>query len=69
MGKDKPAFSTSLMAGTIVLIYAYTYLTLGLFISGIVVGINGLVWSALAFQKYTLNKKQQGLVNQEEVNN
>ncbi len=50
-GKDKPAFSTSVMNAIIVTIIAVTMATLHLWFSVLTGSAIALVWTILAFQK------------------
>ena len=52
IGKDKPALSTSLITGTVMVIFAATYVTLHLWFSAISQLLTSLVWLTLAVQKY-----------------
>lgn len=56
-GKDKPALSTSLMTGTVLAIFALTYITLSLLLAGISTSLSSAVWFVLAVQKYLADKK------------
>lgn len=55
--KDKPALSTSFMTGTVLLIFAFVYWTLSLWVSTITTIITGFLWLTLAIQKILSNKK------------
>lgn len=57
LGKDKPAVSTSFMTGTVLLIFAFVYWTLSLWISTITTVITAILWLTLAIQKILTNKK------------
>jgi len=52
IGKDKPAFSSSLMTGTLIAIFGVTYATLGLWSSTVSSAACALVWFILALQRY-----------------
>jgi len=56
-GVDKPALSTSIMTGTLLLILGMTFATLFLFSSAISSFLVGGVWFILAIQKYRMDKK------------
>ncbi len=58
LGKDKPAFSTSLINGAVLMIFALTFATLSLWLTVIPTIIIGILWLVLAYQKYSLNKKK-----------
>lgn len=49
--KNKPALASSLVTGTFVLIIAFAFATLSLWLSTITSVINGTMWLILAFQK------------------
>jgi len=53
LSKDKPALSTSLMTGTVLVIFALTYLTLSLWTSAVTTFLTGALWFVLAIQKYS----------------
>lgn len=57
-GKDKPPLVTSLMTGTILVIYAFTYSTLHLWLSVASTGAVGLAWFTLAVQKVIAKSRQ-----------
>ena len=57
LGKDKPALSTSLMTGTVLVIFALVYLTLSLWTSAVTTFLTGTLWFILAIQKIISNKK------------
>jgi hypothetical protein len=50
--KQKPPVSSSLLTGTFLLIFALTYVTLGLWLSVIFGTILALTWLTLALQAY-----------------
>lgn len=52
LSKDKPALSTSLMTGTVLVIFALTYLTLSLWTGAATTFLTGVLWFTLAIQKY-----------------
>lgn len=58
-GKDKPAFSTSLITSTTIFVYVFTYSTLSLWVTSASVFSTGVFWTILAYQKYKLNKKEK----------
>lgn len=57
-GKSKPALSSSIITGSILLIFALTYLSLGLWFSTIASIATSASWWILAFQKYQQIKKK-----------
>jgi uncharacterized membrane protein len=57
-GKSKPALSSSIITGSILLILALTYLTLGLWFSTLASIATSANWWILAFQKYQQIKKK-----------
>ncbi len=56
-GSDKPALSTSLLTGSILLTFAVVYTTLSLWASVFAISLNIALWLVLAVQKY---RQQQG---------
>ncbi len=60
LGKDKPAFTTSLITATVIFVYVFVYASLSLWVTGISVGSTGIFWAILAYQKYKMNKKRGG---------
>lgn len=56
LGKDKPAFSTSLLNAVIVGIIVGCMLTLGLWFSAATGLITATIWAILAIQKYRINR-------------
>lgn len=57
LGKDKPALSTSLMTGSLLIVFAFVYASLFLWVGGVSAFLVGLGWFVLAFQKW--QQKQQ----------
>lgn len=51
LGKDKPAFSTSLMTGLVLTIFTATYATLSLKYTTVTTGVSAALWLVLAAQK------------------
>lgn len=51
LGKHKPALSTSLLTGTVLLVFAMTYLTLSLWFAAITTTLTATLWYVLAVQK------------------
>lgn len=58
VSNHKPAFSTSVMTGTILAVFGLTYATLELALSSIVALTVAALWYVLAYQKY---KQMRGL--------
>lgn len=56
-GKDKPALSTSLITGAILLAFAFSYMALSLLFSTVTSIVMSLSWFILAYQKYKQIKK------------
>lgn len=50
--KHKPALTTSVLTGSVLLLFTFTYATLELWFSAVSVCVNGLMWLTLALQKY-----------------
>lgn len=55
-GKDKPPFSSSILTGGVLLIYAFTYMSLHFWVTMASTGLLGIAWLTLAVQKF-LSKK------------
>ena len=55
-GKDKPAFSTSVMNAVIVTIITAMLFSLNLIFSGVTASLIAVCWIILAIQKYKINK-------------
>lgn len=58
LGKDKPAFSTSLLNAIIVGIIVTCMLTLGLWFSAVTGLVTVAIWATLAIQKYRINRNK-----------
>lgn len=54
---DKPALTTSLITGTVAVIFALTFATLSLWIAALSTLLTSATWFVLAYQKYRQNKK------------
>lgn len=52
ISKDKPAFSTSILTGGVLLVFAGVYASLGLWLSMVVTTFTAGLWLVLAGQKY-----------------
>jgi hypothetical protein len=50
LSKNKPAVSTSLMTGTVLVVFTVVYISLGLWFSAITTGITSILWYVLAMQ-------------------
>jgi hypothetical protein len=50
---QKPAVSTSLLTGGVLFVFGATYVTLDLPLAAITTFITAILWSVLAFQKWT----------------
>ncbi len=51
-GKQKPEFSTSFMTGTVLFIFALTYLSLQLWMSAVSTFVTTALWLTLAYQRH-----------------
>jgi len=51
IGKDKPAFSTSIMTSVILTIFAFCYFSLGLKWGAMAMGFGALAWWILTIQR------------------
>ena len=49
--REKPQLSTSVVTGTVLLVYAFVYATLGLWISVVSTSALAIAWLVLALQK------------------
>ena len=49
--KDKPALKTSLLTGTILAIFAFTYASLSLWFTTITTALASITWFILVYQK------------------
>jgi len=58
-GKDKPPISTSLLTGSVLLIYALTYVSLDFWLSVASTGLLAIAWLTLGIQKFLANKHRQ----------
>lgn len=56
IGKDKPAFSTSVMTGSVLAVFTVTYFTLGLWLATFTTSLASILWAILAIQKYNQKK-------------
>lgn len=56
LSKDKPALSSSLMTGSVLVVYAVTYLTLSLWTAAASTVLVAGVWFTLAVQKYRADR-------------
>lgn len=54
--KNKPALSTSLTTGSVLLIFVFVYASLSLWFAMVSTSITSFVWFVLAFQKINRNK-------------
>jgi hypothetical protein len=54
LGPNKPSPITSVLTGAILICFAITYVTLGLWLSGSVAFINAIVWLVIFFQVSSL---------------
>lgn len=57
--KDKPPITTSIMTGSVLIIFAAAYTTLSLWLSASITLLTGILWLTLAGQKYIIKKKVQ----------
>jgi len=56
-GSDKPAFSTSLTTGIVLIVFGVAFATLSLWYTAFSTFFISAVWFVLAIQKYTIAKK------------
>lgn len=57
--RDKPALSSSLLTGTILIVFAFTFTTLHLWNSAFGSLLVGIAWFVLAIQKYRTKRTQR----------
>lgn len=57
ISKDKPALSTSLMTGSVLIVFAFVYVTLSLWFSAVTTAIIGILWFILATQKLLISNR------------
>ena len=55
-GKDKPAFSSSVITGGVLGVFALTFATLSLWVSAFSTTLVSITWFVLAVQKYLIQK-------------
>ncbi|MCL5784292.1 MAG: hypothetical protein M1142_02985 [Patescibacteria group bacterium] len=55
--KDKPVLITSLITGLVLMIYAWTYITIQFWFGAAMTAVTGVIWLLLAWQKHRLEKK------------
>ncbi len=60
--KDKPALSSSLMTGTVLAVFAFTYSTLSLWTASASTVLSAGAWFILATQKIRANRKKSVLL-------
>ena len=59
---DKPALSSSLMTGTVLAVFAFTYSTLSLWTASVSTVLSAGAWFILAIQKMRANRKKSALL-------
>lgn len=57
-GKDKPAFSSSLITGSVLAVYIVAYISLSLWVAAVSVSITTALWFILAIQKYLIFRRK-----------
>ena len=67
VSKNKPALSTSILTGTVLGVFAFTYATLGFWTSTISTILVSGAWITLAVQKYLLDKHVKGGVPKDAI--
>lgn len=50
--ENKPHLLTSFMTGSVMIVFVFTYFTLGLLFATVTALINAMMWYTLAWQKY-----------------
>lgn len=66
MSSDKPAFSTSLMTGSILFTFGIIYATLGLWVSVSAISLSVALWFILAIQKYRQEHGNEKVLDEQE---
>jgi len=56
LGRDKPALSTSITTGTVLIVFSGVYVSLALWFSAITTFVTAACWFTLALQKYSHSK-------------
>lgn len=59
-GKDKPPMSTSSITGSVLGVFAVTYLTLDLYLSAGITAITAAMWWTLFYQKHVAERTELG---------
>lgn len=59
LGKDKPAFATSILTAVILVVFAVTYATLALWVSTVTTLLVSGAWLTLAVQKHGMNRREK----------
>lgn len=57
--KDKPALATSIMTGTVLVVFSGVYVSLDLWFSAITTFVTAVCWFTLAVQKYASPNKPE----------
>ena len=58
-GKAKPALSSSLIIGSVLAVFVFTFASLSLWISAVSTIAGSLIWFVLAAQKIMINRKEK----------
>ena len=61
ISKDKPPVSSSLLTGSVLLIYALTYTTLHFWLTVASTGLLAIAWLMLAIQKFLANRRARSM--------
>lgn len=56
VGKNKPAFSTSLMTGLVLAVFVIVYLSLALWFSALMTTVTATLWLTLATQQWFIQR-------------
>jgi hypothetical protein len=57
LSKDKPAVPTSMMTGSVLVVFTVVYISLALWFSAIATGVTAILWYILALQVLLRRKK------------
>ena len=58
LSRDKPAILTSVINGTVLVVYVATYISMKLYITALACLILGILWFVLAYQKHGAGEKR-----------
>lgn len=59
LGKHKPALSTSVLTGSVLFVFAFTYMSLHLWFAAVTTLMTSIQWFILAVQKLLQKQRQE----------